>query len=187
MGIVGAETRIAERNGFPTRSRVELSRRLHAWQRWSLDADRGERHTVNYKNMEHTQNNVKRRDVLVGTLRNALENATKALMEKPDRARMEARRRHGEAEQEVRTKAQSVVSQTLDRVSAELKASGIELLSAQLRFPSPEGELRRVEDSFVQAQIGPEKKKVAALENALLKLHSAKTDSEATRIIEAVA
>lgn len=123
----------------------------------------------------------------MGTLRNALENATKALVEKTERARMEARRRHEEAVQAMRTKVQSVANQKLDRVSAELKGSGIELLSAQLRFSPPKDELRHVEDRFVQEQIGSEKKRVAALENALRELQSAKTDSEAKRIIEAVA
>ena len=136
--------------------------------------------------MENTQSNLKRREVLMGTLRNALENATKALLEKTERARMEARRRREEAVQAVKIKAESIANQTLDRVSAELKGYGIELLSAQMRF-SPPDDLRRVEDSFIQGQVDSEKKRVAALENALRKLRSAKTDSEAKRIIEAVA
>lgn len=187
MGIIGAEHRTAEENGFATRPRVELSRRLCAWQSGSLDADRRERQTLHYKNMEQTQNNLKRRDVLMGTLRNALETATKALMEKTERARDEARRRRDEFVEEIRTKAKSIANRTLDRVSEELKVSGVELLAAQLRYLAPEDELRRVEDGFVQEQIGPEKKKVAALENALRKLRSATTDLEAKQIIEAVA
>lgn len=123
----------------------------------------------------------------MGTLRNALENATRTLLEKTERARIEARRRRAATVRVMRAKAQSVVDQTLDRVSTELKTSGIELLSAQLRFPSPDDELRRLEDNFIQGQIGPEKKKIGALENALRELQSAKTDSEAKRIIEAVA
>ncbi len=122
----------------------------------------------------------------MGTLRNALENATKALLEKTERARMEARRRREGVVQAVKIKAESIANQTLDRVSTELKGYGIELLSAQMRFSLPD-ELRRAEDSFIQGQVGPEKKRVAALENALRKLRSAKTDSEAKQIIEAVA
>src|SRR5689334_19086881 len=101
--------------------------------------------------MEHTKSNLKRRDVLMGTLRNALENATKALLEKTEHARMEARRRRDEAELAMRAKAQSLVDQTLDRASQELKASGVDLLAAELRFSSPEGELRRVEESLCKA------------------------------------